>query len=111
MFKVHRLSARLGSSTVDEIVRRYQLGESATSLAKEYGVAPSALLSLMREQNVVVRERFISPELAETMAGEYRAGATVAELEERHGRSHNAVLRALRSVGVEMRATGRRRSQ
>lgn len=90
-------------------MRRYQLGESATSLAKEHGVAPSALLSLMREQNVVVRKRYISAELTVVMADEYKAGATLAELEATHGRSHNAVLRALRSVGVEMRPTGRRR--
>jgi hypothetical protein len=45
-FRVHKLSQRLGSSVVHEIVRRYQSGESATSLAKEHGVAPSALLSV-----------------------------------------------------------------
>lgn len=109
-FRVHKLSRRLGDSVVDEIVRRYQDGESATSLAKEHGVAPSALLNLMREQKVVVRKRFISTELAAQMAEQYQAGATVAELQATHGRSHNAVLRALKSAGVVMRPAGRRLS-
>jgi hypothetical protein len=107
-FRVHALSRRLSRDVIDEIVRRYQSGESATSLAKELGVAPSALLNLMRERNITVRKHGVSKELAARLATEYAAGSTVAELEAKHGLSHGAVMRALKSAGAVMRPTGRR---
>lgn len=107
-YQVHRLSERLGTEQIAEIVRRYEAGESATKLAKEYGIAPSALLRLLRERNVVVRRTKLSAEQDETLGREYAAGATMAELEQKYRLSHNTVHRALRRVGVEMRAIGRR---
>jgi len=106
-FRVHALSRRLSSAAIDEVLRRYQAGESATALAKELGVAPPALLNLMRERQVVVRQHGISKELAAVLAAEYEAGATVAELEAKHRLSHGAVMRALKSVGAVMRPRGR----
>ncbi|MER7795888.1 helix-turn-helix domain-containing protein [Microbacterium sp. NPDC096154] len=40
---------------------------------------------------------------------QYEAGATIAQLEERHGLSHGAVSRALKNLGVQMRPKGRPR--
>lgn len=108
VYQVHRLSARLGPEQVDEIVRRYQRGESATALASEYTIAPSALLRLFRERHVVVRSNRLTSEQDATLAREYEAGATMAELEEKYALSHGAVYRALRRVGVQTRASGRR---
>lgn len=45
-YQVHRLEARLGAKQVGDLVRRYETGESARSLATEYDVAPSALIRL-----------------------------------------------------------------
>jgi len=98
----------LGAENVEEIIRRYMAGESATSLAKEFEVAPSALLRLLRERNVVVRRRLVTEELEQELAQDYEAGMTVAAIETKHRLSHNAVLRALHRAGVEMRGTGRR---
>jgi hypothetical protein len=108
-FRVHRLSARLSPETIGQIVGRYETGESARSLAQEFTLAPSALLRLLREQNVVVRQQVVSPELEQVMAREYEAGLTVAELKDKHGFSHGAVLRSLHRAGVEMRAKAPRK--
>ena len=108
-FQIHRLSARLGAERIEEIVRRYEAGESARTLATESGVAPSALLRLLRERNVVVRRQVVMPDQEAMMARDYEAGKTMAEIEEKHGLSHGAVLRALQRVGVEMRAKAPRR--
>ena len=43
------------------------------------------------------------------MARNYAAGMTVAELKDKHGVSHGAVLRALHRAGVEMRAKAPRK--
>jgi len=109
-FKVHRLSARLNAELIDNVIQRYESGESARSLATEIGIAPSALLRLFRERNVTVQPRFVTPEQGQAMAKDYTAGMTVVQLEAKYRFSHNAVLRALRNAGVEMRPTGRRKN-
>ena len=108
-FQIHRLSARLSSEQIQDVVRRYEGGESARALATEYDVATSALIRLLRERNIVVRRQTITPEQAELMAREYEAGRTVAEIKDKHGISHGAVLRALHRSGVEMRAKAPRK--
>lgn len=108
-FKLHRLEARLGPEAVTEVVRRYESGESATVIAKDLDVAPSALIRLLRKQNVVVRRQVVTGDKTQQLAREYEAGATMAELEQKHQLSHGAVLRALRRVGVQMRAKAPRR--
>lgn len=92
-----------------EIIRRYREGASASSLARELRVAPSALLKLLRADGVPVRTKSISNEQAERMKEEYETGATVQALMDRHGLSHGAVVRALHRTGTAMRPTGRRR--
>lgn len=103
-FRVHNIAERLGQEVVNEILRRYGAGESATALAKDHDVAPSALLRLLRENNVVVRRKTISSDIKRLLSTEYEAGATIAELEAKHALSHGSVLRALHSAGVSMRA-------
>lgn len=109
--RIHRITDRIGSQKVDEMLQRYKDGESAASLAKEYEIATSALTRLLREQNIVVRKGGVSLNQARTLANEYEAGATVAELQEKHRLSHGAVLRALQRRNVTMRPKGRRRKQ
>ncbi|MET4781603.1 hypothetical protein [Glaciihabitans sp. UYNi722] len=108
-YQIHRLERRLSAEQVEEIVLRYSARESTRSLAKEFNVAPSALIRLLRERNVVVRQQVVTAEQETTMAREYEAGATMAELEQEHELSHGAVLRALHRSGVEMRAKAPRR--
>jgi len=108
-YQVHKLSGRLSPDQIDEIVRRYGSGESARLLATETGVAPSALLRLLRGRNVIVRRQVITPKQKDSMAREYESGMTIAELRDKHGLSHGAVLRALHRTGVEMRAKAPRK--
>lgn len=108
-FQAHNIADRLGAEKVSEILWRYQTGESARSLAQEHDVAPSALVRLLRDNNVTVRRKVVSAETKALMVREYEAGATVAELEDRHQLSHGSVLRALHGAGVAMRAKAPRR--
>lgn len=91
-YQPHELSKRLGLDKVDEVVRRSLTGESARSLARELGVAPSALIRMLREQNVDVKTRKVSATEARAMKREYEAGATMTELEKKYGRSHGTVF-------------------
>lgn len=108
-YQPHELSRRLGAVKVEGLVERAQAGESVRSLARELGVANSALTRMLREQDVAISKRKVSDEEAAELAQEYSAGATMAELEKEHGLSHGAVLRSLHRSGVEMRARAPRR--
>lgn len=108
-FKIHGLEARLGPEAVAKVVSQYESGESATSIAKNLGVAPSALLRLLVRKRVVVRKHGLTPEKDTILGDEYAAGATMAELEKKHQLSHGAVIRALRRAGVETRPSAPRR--
>lgn len=92
-------------------MRRYEAGESARSLAAEHSVAASALIRLLRENNVVVRRRKVTDDAAHAMARDYEAGATMTDLEDKYRLSHGAVYRALHRVGVEPRASAPRKRQ
>ena len=95
------LSRRLGGETVAMLVERSRAGESATSLAKEVGVAPSALIRMLRDHGVEVQKRKVPDGVAQAMATEYKAGATMRDLEAKYGLSHGVVFRALHRVGNE----------
>lgn len=103
-YQAHELSRHLGAAKVAELSRRAAAGESARSLAREVGVANSALVRMLREQGVSIHRRKVGEEEERALANAYEAGQTVAELEKSFKLSHGAVLRALHRAGVEMRA-------
>ncbi len=105
----HELSKRLGASKVSELVARAEAGESVRSIARDVGVANSALTRMLREEGVEISKRKVSADEAAMLKAEYELGATVRELEKRFNLSHGAVLRALNSQGTEMRPNSRRK--
>ena len=108
-YRSHELSKRLGSVKVAELVHRARAGDSVRSLARELGVANSALTRMLREQGVEISKRKVSDEEAAAMACDYEAGRTMSELEKKYGLSHGAVLRSLHRSGVETRTSPPRR--
>jgi hypothetical protein len=103
------LPKRFGPEKVATIVRRHEGGESARSLARKYGVAASAIIRLLGENNVVVKKRKVTDAEARRLATEYEAGAPMREVEVKHGLSHGAVSRALHRVGIDARPSAPRR--
>lgn len=108
VYRRHELSKRLGSVKVEELVRRARAGESVRSLARELGVANSALTRMLRDEGVAISRRKVSDDEAAAMARQYEAGNTVAELEKKYRLSHGAVLRSLHRSAVEMRPSAPR---
>lgn len=108
-YRPQELSKRLGEEKVAELVRRVKAGESVRSLARELDVANSALTRMLRAEGATVQKRTVSDDEAAAMTKEYAAGATMREIEARHGLSHGAVLRSLHLSGVTMRASAPRR--
>lgn len=104
LYRAHELSKRLGGEMVDGLVGRAQAGESVQSLAREVGVAHSALTRMLRARGVTIQRRKVSEEKERALAKAYEAGQTIADLERSCKISHGAMLRALHRAGVEMRA-------
>lgn len=95
IYRPHELSRRLGATKVEELVQRASAGESVRSLARELGVANSALTRMLRGQGVAISKQKVSDDETAELAQEHEAGATMAELEKKHGLSHGVVYRAL----------------
>ncbi|GAA2462169.1 transposase [Agromyces soli] len=89
------LTQRFTPAQVKRIVADYEAGDSATSMARKHGVAPSALLRFLRQQHAAIRQSGVTDKHAQRLISEHAAGATLAELERRHHLSHGAVFRAL----------------
>lgn len=89
------LSKRLSSDQINGVVQRYGEGESARSIAIDIGVAPSALVRLLREKGVTVIKTRVTADKARQMAKDYEACSTMWEIEARYELSHGAVFRAI----------------
>ena len=96
---------------MSELVARAEAGESIRSIARDVGVANSALTRMLRGEGVVISKRNVSDNEAAQMAAEYAADATMAELEKKYELSHGAVFRALHRSGVETRDMAPRRQR
>ncbi|GAB3148224.1 hypothetical protein GCM10027058_08480 [Microbacterium neimengense] len=88
------------------MIRRYGDGETAKTLAEEFGIARNSVLNILREHNVVVRNQSPSVEQRDRLIKEYEAGASIAALVATHGHSYGAIRQALKDAGVTMRARG-----
>ncbi|GAA4366370.1 helix-turn-helix domain-containing protein [Agromyces bauzanensis] len=108
-YQPHALSKRLGPQKVEQIVQAYQAGESARSIATKHGVAVSAVVNLLRKNQVVVTKRRVTDAESLRMADDYIAGLTIRELEKKYDLSHGAVMRAMQRLGIEMRAKAPRK--
>ncbi|GAB3155983.1 hypothetical protein GCM10027058_29310 [Microbacterium neimengense] len=89
------LGQRLSRARIEELIGRHREGESVRALAAEVGVAASALVRLLRSEGLIIEKRKVSNALVQQLTVEYDAGATMRELEQKHGLSHGVVFRAL----------------
>ncbi|PDQ34563.1 MAG: hypothetical protein B5766_10240 [Candidatus Lumbricidophila eiseniae] len=62
------LSDRLSTEQITTAISRHESGDSATIIARSLGVAPSALLRLLRERDVAIRKDGIPTEFAKQLA-------------------------------------------
>jgi hypothetical protein len=96
-----------------ELVRLFNEGLSVPRIARQAGTGNDTVSRVLREEGIQARyggqNRRFKPEQVETIASEYRAGASLARLARRHGGSPQVVAKALARAGVERRAKGTRK--
>jgi lambda repressor-like predicted transcriptional regulator len=89
-----------------EIVQRYEAGESAAALAREFGVDRQTLVNHLKRAGVEVRYRIVDQiDVAEAQEL-YASGLSLAGVGERFGVSARSVLNAFRTAGFVTRPVG-----
>lgn len=63
----------------DEVASRYKAGDTTTQLAKDYGVAKSTIIGILRARNVVVRRQSLSAEQVSEAARLYESGLSLSQ--------------------------------
>ena len=99
------MPARLIDLDNDEIRRRYENGESSTEIGKALNVSPNTILNRLRELGITRRRSGPAPKYDDAeICRMYKAGASVAEIQEKTGCYNSAVFYAvLRRNGVPVR--------
>jgi len=105
---VARRWKRLAPSERVLVAERYEAGETSIALAGEYGVAKSAILSILREGNVVVRRQPLTPTEVSQAAALYESGRSLSQVAAQMSLKQDTIRLALKARGVRLRpATGR----
>jgi hypothetical protein len=100
--------------SIDELIRRYQSGESCAAIAAAMGSRPTTVHARLKRADVKLRPAgrpAIQGPLGATEAdlvARYRAGQTCAEIGAGTGLHHSTVNYRLKRAGVAMRPGGSR---
>lgn len=98
---------RLNDDARAQVVARYSAGETTTVLAKDYDVAKSTIIGILRANNVVVRRQPMTVDQVSEAARLYEAGLSLSQVAEALGVNQETMRIAIINVGVKIRpATG-----
>lgn len=98
---------RLNDEARAQVVARYSAGETTTVLAKDYDVAKSTIIGILRANNVVVRRQPLTAEQVSDAARLYESGLSLSQVAEALNVNQETMRVAIMKAGVEIRpATG-----
>ena len=104
---------------IEEVVRRYEAGETVQQLANDLRVTPSGMRIALRREGVTLRpptrlgtegKRALTAEQHTEAARLYESGLSLDAVGVHFGISQHAVINALRRLGVQRRPRGGSRS-
>jgi len=87
---------------IDDIVHRYDTGETIEQIGGRYGISKTRVAFVLREQGVTIRRQGLTDERLTEVAELYAAGRSLAWLGARYGISHTTVATALRRFGAKV---------
>ena len=88
---------------IDDIVHRYDAGETTEQIGAHYGISKTRVALVLREQDVTIRRQGLTEDRLSEAAELYAAGRSLAWLGARYGVSHTTVAAALRRQGKQLR--------
>ncbi|KAB1640691.1 helix-turn-helix domain-containing protein [Gulosibacter chungangensis] len=98
---------RLNDEARAQVVARYSAGDTTTTLAKDYDVAKSTIIGILRANNVVVRRQPMTSDQVSQAARLYESGLYLSQVAEALSVNQETMRVAIMKAGVEIRpATG-----
>jgi hypothetical protein len=105
-----KLSQRLKSVVIEQIITRYEAREPSTALAASFGISKGSVIRLLRDAGVLIRNQPLTDNQITKAAHRYGSGQSLSAIAAHLGVDHGTVWRALKKRGVRMRDThGRER--
>lgn len=93
----------LDRATIDELVAKYEAGESSTALVADYGIAKATVLKLLRTNGATIRRQGLTPADVKHAIGLYRDGRSLAWIGDQLSVSPMTVSSALKRSGITLR--------
>lgn len=98
---------RVNDEARGQVVARYSAGETTTALAKDYGVAKSTIIGILRANNIVVRRQPMTAQQVGEAARLYESGPSLSQVATTLDVNQETMRVAIMKAGVEIRpATG-----
>lgn len=85
------------------MVARYSAGDTTTALAKDYDVAKSTIIGILRANNVVVRRQPMTADQVSEAARLYESGLSLSQVAEALGVNQETLRVAVIKAGVVLR--------
>ncbi|MBF2755965.1 MAG: hypothetical protein ISN29_12030 [Gammaproteobacteria bacterium AqS3] len=108
--KQTRRSRVLSDAQIEEMVRRYEAGESTDKLAEAFGVTDGTVASWLVENGVTLRGSSKSLVLPDSTMDEicraYQAGQPARQIAETYGFSSQFIVKRLKQRGIKIRKRG-----
>lgn len=93
----------LAATDVDDIVKRYDSGETTQQIGVHFGISKSRVATVLRGQGITIRRHGLTIEQASEAEVLYADGKSLAWLGARYDASHTTVAAALRRQGMQLR--------
>lgn len=88
---------------IDDIVHRYDAGETTGQIGAHFRISKSRVATVLREQGVTIRCQGLTIEQASEAEMLYADGKSLSWLGARYDVSHTTVAAALRRQGMQLR--------
>ena len=93
----------LGVKDVDDIVQKYDSGETTQQIGAHFGISKSRVATVLREQGITIRRQGLTIEEESEAEMLYADGKSLAWLGARYNVSNTTVAAALRRQGMQLR--------
>ena len=97
---------RLTPEEIDVVVGRYEAGESANVLAREFGAHRTTIVGHLKRRGVSTRYKIIAEKDLAEAARLYAQGWSLARVGEHFGVGAHTVLNTFRTAGIATRPVG-----
>jgi hypothetical protein len=98
-----RSRRHLSAIDVDNIVQKYDSGDTTQQIGAHYGISKSRVATVLREQGIAIRRQGLTIEQTSEAEMLYADGRSLAWLGARYDVSHTTVAAALRRQGKQLR--------